>query len=173
MLREQWRAIGIDIDVQVVEVTLFIQRAAAGEVAMTLQMVSNEDPITFPDHLFPFTRAGVGPLMGPAFVTWFQSGGKAGKRPPAFLVAMMELWRTALKLPVEQRVEVGRNLLRLHVEQLVSIGLVSAGLSFYAIRTVNRDLKNVPARVVNTNAVKNPSNGMPMTFYFAEPSRRA
>jgi peptide/nickel transport system substrate-binding protein len=166
MLREQWRAIGIDIDVQVVEVTLFIQRAAAGEVAMTLQMVSNEDPISFPDHLFPFTRSGVGPLIGPEFVTWFQSGGAKGKRPPEFLVEMMELWRSALKLPSKDRIEAGRNLLRLHVEQLVSIGLISAGLSFYAIRVVNNDLGNVPRRVVNTNLVKNPSSAMPMTFYY-------
>lgn len=172
LLRDQWREIGIDVDVQILETTLFVQRAGAGEIATTLQLLPCEDPIAYPEFLFPFSMIGSGAVFGPAYVDWFLSGGRRGKRPPPVIVKMTAIWRAAIKAPRADQIEAGKMLIRLHVENLLSIGLVSGGLSFDAIRLSNNDLENVPRRIINSTLLKAPVNAMPITFSYRDEKRR-
>src|SRR5262249_17091111 len=43
MIRDQWRRIGIDLQVQIVHDSLFMQRSLAGTVQLTLQATAGED----------------------------------------------------------------------------------------------------------------------------------
>ncbi len=166
MLRDQWREIGLDLDVQVVETTLWLQRAAAGSMQVALQLTGSDDPITFPDLLFPSTTSASGGVMGVRFAMWFQSNGREGARPPPGIVDIMRRWRAALEMPDAERIEAGKALIRSHVEQLLSIGLISRGLSLYGIRVAKTSLGNVPRRILNSNTLKGPANALPMTFFY-------
>jgi peptide/nickel transport system substrate-binding protein len=168
MLRGQWKVLGIDLDIRVVEINLWIQLSAANAVQTAIQVTGSEDPYGYADFLFPSTNLYSGGVSGVPFVRWFQSNGKDGTRPPQYIVDMMTLWRKGRTAPDEERIELGKELIRLHVDNVVSIGLISNGVSFYAIRVVNRDLGNVPRRIVNTHMVKSPVNALPMTFYFKD-----
>src|SRR5207245_9593259 len=56
MIREQWKKIGIDLQVQEVERSLAIKRAAANEQQLgAWNNDGSEHLFTFPTHVFPFT----------------------------------------------------------------------------------------------------------------------
>ena len=168
MVREQWRAIGIDLDVEIVDQVLYNQRSMSGEVQLGVLLTGSEDPYVYPELLFPYTTVGFGAIMGVDFAQWFRSGGTAGVRPPDEIVAMMELWQQGRRSASEQRLATGRELLRRHVDLAISIGLVSNAYSMHGIHLAKNNLGNVPRRVVNTQIVLTPATGLPMTFYYRE-----
>ena len=168
MVREQWRAIGVDLDVEIVDQVLYNQRSMSGEVQLGVLLTGSEDPYVYPELLFPYTTVGFGAIMGVDFAQWFRSGGTAGVRPPDEIVAMMELWQQGRRSASEQRLATGRELLRRHVDLVISIGLVSNAYSMHGIHLAKNNLGNVPRRVVNTQIVLTPATGLPMTFFYRE-----
>ncbi|MDE0362696.1 MAG: ABC transporter substrate-binding protein [Rhodospirillaceae bacterium] len=168
MVREQWRSIGVDLDVEIVDQVLYNQRSMSGEVQLGVLLTGSEDPYVYPELLFPYTTVGFGAIMGVDFAQWFRSGGTAGVRPPEEIVAMMELWQQGRRSASEQRLATGRELLRRHVDLVISIGLVSNAYSMHGIHLAKNNLGNVPRRVVNTQIVLTPATGLPMTFFYRE-----
>ncbi len=168
MIREQWRMIGIDLDVEIVDQVLYNQRSMSGEVQLGVMLTGSEDPYVNPDLLFPYTTVGFGAIMGVDFAQWFRSGGAAGVRPPDEIVEMMNLWQEGRRSASETRVAIGKELLRRHVDLVISIGLVSNAYSMHGIHLARKNLGNVPRRVVNTQIVLTPSTGLPMTFHYRE-----
>ncbi len=166
MIREQWKAIGIDLDIEIVDQVLYLQRSMSGEVQLGIMMTGSEDPFVSPDLLFPYTAVGFGAVMGVDYARWFQSDGLSGRRPPEEIVEMMERWREGRRSRLDRRLTIGKELLRLHADLVVSIGLVSNAYSMHGIHLAKKNLGNVPRRVVNTHIALSPSNGLPMTFYF-------
>lgn len=171
MLRDQWRGIGVDLDVQIVENTLVAQRALAGSIQLALGYAGSDDPITAPDLLFPSTPSSVvGATIGVEFARWFQTNGAAGRRPPDEIVAMMELWREAREQTESGRIRIGRELIARHIDEVLSIGLISGGLAFYGIHIANKNLTNVPRRFRNSPSLRSPVNCLPLTFAYRAPS---
>ena len=167
MIREHWELIGIDLETDIVDPTLAIQQSMAGKLQLSLQLSGAADPFMNPEYLFPYTALGVGGASGVEYARWFQSDGSAGERPPDEIVEVMELWRTARLQGLEQRTEMARELIRRHVDRVFSIGLVSGGFTYHGVHIRKKNLRNVPRRIVNSQVVKSPANGLPMTFYFA------
>ena len=96
MIREQWKKIGIDLQVQEVERSLAIKRAA-GQRACSSAAWNNdgsEHLFTFPTHVFPFTVDDVA-TSGPLYAKWFRSAGAQGKEPEPRMKELMEKWRKA------------------------------------------------------------------------------
>jgi peptide/nickel transport system substrate-binding protein len=168
MIRHQWRDIGIDLDVQVVEATLWFQRSMTGALQLTVQSNGAEDPFGYPDLLFPYSPNGAGAMMGSDYARWFQSNGALGREPPEVLRKMMSLWRNGRSAPAEERLRIGKELIRMHVDEVLSIGLISGGLAFYGVRLASTRLRNVPKRVINSFVMRSPLNALPMTFFFNE-----
>jgi peptide/nickel transport system substrate-binding protein len=166
MMREQWRDIGIDLDVQVMESTLWMQRCQSGAMQLTHVPTGGEDPMGQPDYLFPVSPTGANAVMGIEYVRWFQSNGQQGEEPPPKIRQMMELWKTARSVGPEERIRIGKEIIKIHVDEVFSIGMLTGGLSFYGIHVAKKNLGNVPRRMVNTLGVKNPLNALPMTFFY-------
>jgi len=135
-------------------------------IQIALQFSGSEDPFVYPDLLFPSTPVASGALMGIEFARWFQSNGEEGRRPPDYVVAMMDAWRRGRGASDEERIEIGKELMRAHIDNVLSIGLISGGLSQYGIQLAKRNLVNVPRRIINTHVLRAPGNALPMTFFF-------
>ena len=173
MVRADWRRIGIDLDIRNVETNLFLKMTAANEIQMAIQAAMMEDPLNSLDFVFPSTALLSGGVFGVELARWFQSGGRQGRRPPQYVVEMIELWRRGRGAPDHERLEIGRELLRRHVDNVLSIGLISNGLLLYGIRVANRDLGNVPRRILNTTLLKSPVNSLPMTLFYRSSAARS
>jgi peptide/nickel transport system substrate-binding protein len=166
VLREHWRAIGIDLDVRLIQSTLWMQRCMNGAIQMTHLPVGAEDPFGYPDYLFPFSMRGGSALVGPPYVRWFQSGGSEGTEPPAVFRKMMELWRRGRSAPEPERIVLGQEIIKLHVDEVISIGVLSGAYNFYGMHLAKDTLGNVPRRLINSLLVKTPLNALPMTFFY-------
>jgi peptide/nickel transport system substrate-binding protein len=166
VIKEQWRAIGIDLEVQIIDANLWLQRCLAGSLQMSVGAIVSEDPLTIPENLLPFSLQGPAAMIGVNFVRWFQSGLIAGTRPPQEIIDIVELWRRGREAPPEERSRLSHEIIRRHADLVLSIGIISGGLAEYGVRIANARLGNVPRRLVNSVVVKTPTNALPMTFFY-------
>jgi peptide/nickel transport system substrate-binding protein len=169
MIRNHWRAIGIDLVVQTVEGNLLTERTLSNELMLSGHQVGTDDPFLRPDTLLPTVTNAYTGMIGIPYAKWFASAGKDGIEPPepvALLKDAMALYRKGLAGSDEDRIRIGQNLFKLYADQVWTIGVVGFGIGIYGIYTANNRLGNVPARILNTLHQKTPSNALPMTFYY-------
>lgn len=80
MVADQWRDIGIFVDVRELERTLFINRAANNEHHISVWTNNGSSVLyLFPRHAIPIDPTEA--FMGPAFARWFVTGGEQGIEP--------------------------------------------------------------------------------------------
>jgi peptide/nickel transport system substrate-binding protein len=150
MIREQWKKIGIDLNVQEVERSLAIKRAAANEQQLgAWNNDGSEHLFTFPVHIFPFNIENVA-TSGPLYAKWFQSAGAQGKEPPPRLRGLMEKFRLAFGVPEEERVKLGKEIWQIAAEEVYVIGVIGMGAASMGVRIAKNNLGNIPARQYNS-----------------------
>jgi peptide/nickel transport system substrate-binding protein len=166
MVKQQWKKIGIDVDVKELERNLAFTRDNASENQMiTWANDGSEMLFLFPRHAMPVDAAES--HMGMAYAKWYASKGTAGKKPedPEMLRAF-DLFRDAFGAKEADRVKNGKELWKIIVEQTWSIGTVGQSPAFMGVRIVKNNMGNVPERQVNAQHVRTPHSSMPITFFF-------
>jgi peptide/nickel transport system substrate-binding protein len=168
MIREQWRKIGIQADVNEIERSLAITRVGANEIQTHLwQNDGTEHFFTFPGHLFPFQAAGLGGSnMGPLWAQWFRSNGAQGKEPSESMKKLIGLWQKAFGAPEEERIKLGKEIWRIAVEEQWAIGTVGLSPAAQGVRIVSNNMGNIPARMYNSPDGMTPASSRPETFFF-------
>jgi peptide/nickel transport system substrate-binding protein len=166
MLREQWKRIGVELNVKAIEGTLLTVKAVANELQISGSSNSgSEDLFVTPDLVFPFITNNYQGMLGIPYAQWFHSGGTAGKEPPPRVREVMELWRNGLGAPEAERIEIGKQIWRINADEVFQIGIIATGPAVYGVRIAKTSLRNVPARVINATTVKSPGNALPQTFF--------
>jgi peptide/nickel transport system substrate-binding protein len=168
MIREQWRKIGIQADVNEIERSLAITRIGANEIQGHLwQNDGTEHFFSFPAHLFPFSPSGLGGAnIGPLWAQWFQSDGTKGKEPSAPMKELMGLWKKSFGVPEAERVTIGKQLWRIAVEEQWAVGTVGLSPAAQGVRVVSNKMGNVPSRQYNSPDGMTPATSRPETFFF-------
>jgi peptide/nickel transport system substrate-binding protein len=169
MVKRQWQAIGIDMNVQTVQANLLTGRALANTLMLSAHQVGTDDPFLRPDTFLTTVTNNYPGMIGIPYAKWFASGGRKGTEPPEsmqLLKTAMEMYRKGLTVKDDERIRIGKELYKMHADQVWSIGLVGFGISIYGVYLANNKLRNVPARVLNTTLMKTPANTFPMTFYY-------
>jgi peptide/nickel transport system substrate-binding protein len=168
MIREQWRKIGIQADVNEIERSLAITRIGANEIQGHLwQNDGTEHFFSFPAHLFPFNPSGLGGSnIGPLWAQWFQSAGAQGKEPSAPMKELMGLWKKSFGVPEAERVAIGKQLWRIAVEEQWAVGTVGLSPAAQGVRVVSNKMGNVPSRQYNSPDGMTPATSRPETFFF-------
>ncbi len=166
MIREQWKKIGIDLQVKEVERSLALQRTAANEQQLAAwNNDGSEHLFTFPLHVFPFEFAAVA-TSGPLYVKWFHSAGAQGKEPDPKMKELMEKWKKAFGVPEKERIQLGKDVWRIAAEEVYIIGVVGMGPAAMGVRVVKTNMGNIPARMYNSPDGKTPGISRPATFYY-------
>ncbi|MDP1991247.1 MAG: ABC transporter substrate-binding protein [Syntrophales bacterium] len=166
MVKQQWKKIGIDVDVKELERNLAFTRDNGNENQMiTWANDGSEMLFLFPRHALPVDAAES--HMGMAFAKWYASKGTAGKKPddPELLRAY-DLFRAAFGMKEEDRIKAAKELWKIIVEQTWSIGTVGQSPAFMGVRIVKNNMGNVPQRQVNAQHARTPHTSMPITFFF-------
>jgi peptide/nickel transport system substrate-binding protein len=166
MIREQWKKIGIDLQVQEVERSLALKRTAANEQQLAAwNNDGSEHLFTFPIHVFPFTLADVA-TSGPLYVKWFHSNGAQGKEPEPRMKELMEKWKKAFGVPEKERIQLGKDIWKIAAEEVFIIGVVGQGPAAMGVRVVKNNMGNIPSRQYNSPDGKTPGISRPATFYW-------
>jgi ABC-type transport system substrate-binding protein len=166
MIREHWKRIGIDLNVQEVERSLAIRRAAANEQQLSAwNNDGSEHLFTFPGHVFPYDPNSLA-SSGILYTQWFQSAGTQGKEPPPRLRELMEKWRRAFGVPEEERIKLGKEVWKIAAEEVYVIGVIGMGAASMGVRLAKVNLGNVPSRQYNSPDGKTPGISRPVTFYW-------
>ena len=166
MVKQQWRSIGIDVDIKELERNLAFTRDLNNENQLiTWANDGSEMLYLFPRHALPVDAAES--HMGAAFAKWYASNGTAGTKPddPEMLRAF-DIFRKAFGASEAEQVEYGKELWRIIVEQTWSIGTVGQSPAFMGVRIVKNNVGNIPSRQLNAQHGRTPHSSMPITFYF-------
>lgn len=170
MIKEQWKKIGIQMDINEVERSLAITRNAANQNQIHMWLNDGtEHMFTFPNHLFPFLTSGLGGNnIGPLWAQWFQSDGKQGREPSPSMRRLMEMWKKGFGVPTEERIRIGKEIWRIAVEEQWTIGTVGVSPAIIGIRLVKTTMGNIPARQYNSPDAMTPATSLPETFFFKQ-----
>src|SRR5467141_3736107 len=166
MIREQWKKIGIDLQVQEVERSLALKRTAANEQQLgAWNNDGSEHLFTFPLHVFPFELAAVA-SSGPLYVKWFHSAGAQGKEPEPRMRELMEKWKKAFGVPEKERIQLGKDVWKIAAEEVYIIGVIGMGPASMGVRVVKTNMGNITSRQYNSPDGKTPGISRPITFYW-------
>jgi peptide/nickel transport system substrate-binding protein len=166
MVKQQWKKIGIDVDIKELERNLAFTRDNASENQMiTWANDGSEMLFLFPRHALPVDAAES--HMGMAFAKWYSSRGASGTKPddPEMLRAF-DHFRESYGMKEEDRIKNAKEIWKIIVEQTWSIGTVGQSPAFMGVRIVKDNMGNIPDRQVNAQHARTPHTSMPITFYF-------
>ena len=166
MIKQQWKKIGVDLEVREMERNLAFTRDGTGENQIIAWANDGSEVLyLFPRHALPVDAAEA--HMGQPIARWYASGGKTGEKPddPELLRAM-DLFREAFGATEEKRVANAKEIWKIASEQLWSIGTVGQSPAVMGVRIVKNNMGNVPQRQINAQHARTPHTSMPITFYF-------
>jgi len=166
MIKQQWKKIGVDVDIKELERNLAFTRDNNNEnQIITWANDGSEMLYLFPRHALPVDAAES--HMGMAFARWYASGGASGKKPddPEMLRAF-DLFRASYGMNDPDRIKNAKEIWKIIAEQTWSIGTVGQSPAFMGVRIVKNNMGNIPDRQVNAQHVRTPHSSWPETFYF-------
>jgi peptide/nickel transport system substrate-binding protein len=167
MIRDQWKKIGVDLDIKEVERTLYFTRIKSNEHQMALWTNDGSEIIyLFPRHALPVDPAEC--LNGHPIAAWYASGGAQGKKPEdPQLVKALEMFRSANGKKTEQeRIELAKEIWKVLADQVYGIGTVGISPAWMGVRIASKRMGNVPARQLNAQHCRTPGSSHPATFFF-------
>lgn len=161
---QQWRRIGIDLQVKEVERSLGEKQHAANETVMFAWTGDGtENLYQFGGNFLPLSGNSVN---GPLYGAWYQSNGAQGKEPPPRMKEMLEKFRRGYGVPEAERIQIGKEVWQIHTDEVYNIGVVGLAAASMGVRIVKNNMGNVPERQYNSPVVKNPSISRPVTFFY-------
>jgi peptide/nickel transport system substrate-binding protein len=165
MVREQWKKIGIAVEVKEYERSLFTRRRTANEAQIGVDVAWGTENLYAHAQawLFPFDpTSGLGPVYG----TWFASSGAQGREPPARIKEVMTLYLNSFSVPEQQQYEMGKQIWKIALDEVWSIGTVGLSPAVQGIRISKTSMGNQPARMFNGSSTLSPQQTHPETYFF-------
>jgi peptide/nickel transport system substrate-binding protein len=165
MVRDQWKAIGLQADVKELERSLAEKIIQANEHQIAIRAADGIEDIFAqdPGNAFPSAANSYG---GPLFGLWFASNGAQGKEPPPRMAEMMNLYRTAMGQEDAERVKTTQQVWKILAEELWTIGTVGLSPATTGVRIVKNTMGNIPDRLFNSASHKSPGSSLPLSYYF-------
>ena len=166
MIGQQWRRIGIQLDVQELERNLGMTRMRNNEHQIIMWANDGSELIyAFPRHALPVDPSEA--MMGPLIARWVATSGAQGMEPKdPQLKKAIELLEAAAGLETEASNKNAQEIWKIIVEEVFSIGTVGLSPAVMGIRVVKNNMGNIPARQVNMQHARTPQSSHPATFFF-------
>ena len=165
LVAQQWAEVGVDMDVNSLERTLFYERTStnADHDCAVWGAEASWVPGQIPQQIVSVhhdSRHGI------PWVHWYKSGGAEGEEPPDHMKKRMELWNQArATVDQQQRIAILHQIADIAADQFEVIG-ISKAQSEYGIRTNN--LANVPASMPRSWYYPTPAPTLPAQYYFKQ-----
>jgi peptide/nickel transport system substrate-binding protein len=166
MVAQQWKKLGIQLDVQESERNDGFARVRNNEHQIIIwQNDGSEQIFTFPRHALPVEPSE--PNLGPLYAQWYASAGDKGKKPDdPQMLKVLELFGQAKSQTPEQAAKTAQEIWKILIEETWSIGTVGVSPAVSGVRIMKNTLGNVPAREANVIYARTPGTSHPVTAYF-------
>ncbi|MCL2001728.1 MAG: ABC transporter substrate-binding protein [Planctomycetes bacterium] len=166
MIKHQWRAIGIDVDVREMERTLIVTRSVSGENQLTAWTTDGTEMLLhYPKHVLPVDPAES--HISVEYAKWYASNGASGTQPDdPEMIRAMDLLRQAYAADDAGQIALAKEVWKIIVEQTWTLGTVGQSPAFNGVRLVKNNMGNVPQRQINAQHARTPFSSQPATFYF-------
>jgi peptide/nickel transport system substrate-binding protein len=167
MIRQQWKMIGIDLNVREVERGFGTSRILANENQLFIWPNGETVPeLLAGDGVLPNRLEGV-PALGYPICQWFVTGGKQGKEPKnPRMREGLEKYRQAFSVPEAERIRLCKEIWAIAIDEVFTIGTVGQSPAFQGVRIAKTGLGNMPARIVNNSSLRHPALARPATFFW-------
>jgi peptide/nickel transport system substrate-binding protein len=162
MVSQQWKKIGVRLDVKDTERTLSLKQVANNEQQFYVWGGGNADIFMWPRHDMPAEPNE--PFSGTLYATWYASNGTAGKKPddPELLKAY-DILKKGFGVESAERVKLAQELKKIIIDQQWVIGTVGFTPT---LRVISNKMGNVPDRYVWLTRNRTPGAALPPTYYF-------
>ena len=170
LVKEDWKEIGIDVNVVESERSLVEQKRNSNQLQIFLWQNDGTDEL----FLYPYHAIPVDPTSGtgPAFGAWYASGGKSEmsiEPTDPKVKEVLDLFTKGLSSTPEERIAIGQEIWKIATDEVWTIGTVGQSGAFMGVRVVNNDMGNIPSRVFNIQAGQTPNIARPATFFYQNP----
>jgi peptide/nickel transport system substrate-binding protein len=157
--------VGIILDVQEIERSLWTDRVTANEHQMSIWVNDGSEHLfIYPHHALPTTTSN--PQMGPAHAMWWQTDGAEGIEPPEEMKRAQDLFSSAFSVDdEEERDSIAKEIWEILIEEQYSIGTVGLSPAVMGVRIVKNYMGNIPAQQANGQHVRTPCTSQPPTFF--------
>ena len=164
LIERDWAKIGIDMDVNAIERTLFFERTSnsSDHDAAVWGGQASWVPGEIPQQIVPVHHDA---RWGIPWSQWYNTRGKTGEEPPASVKERMRLYDEArATVDPEKRREIIKKIADIAAEEF-EVMSVSKALPTYGIKKVN--LKNIPQSMPSSWYYPTPAPALPQTWYWA------
>ncbi|MCB0131870.1 MAG: ABC transporter substrate-binding protein, partial [Caldilineaceae bacterium] len=166
LMKSYWDAVGIKTLINVVERSLYEELTSTGDIEVG-EWGFDRNSIIPAD---PSRYTGVLPdgPWAPLYGQWWQSGGELGVEPPADhpIRDAWAAWEAAQVAPsLEEANALVQEMINVHKENIFVIGTLGETPSIYI---VSNKMHNVPAGLVDDDALRGPGIAQPAQFFMTE-----
>ena len=167
LLRDDWKEIGIFLNIVEQERGLVETRRAANELQMFFWQNDGTDELfLYPFHAVPVNETSG---TGPGYGTWYSSGATQGIEPTdEDVLKVLDLFDQGLQATPEERITIGQEIWKIITDGVWTIGTVGQSGAFMGVRMVKNNMGNIPSRQFNIQAGQTPNISRPSTFYFTD-----
>ncbi|ADA66781.1 extracellular solute-binding protein family 5 [Thermotoga petrophila RKU-10] len=178
MVKEYWRQIGVWVEIENVERSLFYVRADAGDFdAMVWNMDRAAQPLSSPMVIFPGSEdiADFWYIGWSDWISYYIDKNirgvepeevPEGPEPPEVVYRLVDLYYQIASTPDPDKIkELMAEATKIHRENLWMIGTVGEDLS---PAIAKNNFRNVPEFLVTDDVLRTPLNAMPMQFFIEQ-----
>jgi peptide/nickel transport system substrate-binding protein len=164
LVTQNWNDIGLKTVLETMSRDIYWPRANSNEVMIaTWETDRGLVPMVDPIYQFPFDERS---WMGPAFGTWYKSGGELGEEPSANLKEVQDLYdEYKATVDPDEQLEIGKEIVRKATEGLFTIGTVGQPP---ALVVVKNNFHNVAEKHTSDWLVFTPGTQDPPQFWMEE-----
>jgi peptide/nickel transport system substrate-binding protein len=165
MIKNQWQAIGVALAINVVDRSLFYQRADAVDFDALVWGVSGGlDMYQSPREVVAMHPQGT--WFAIPWASWYNTNGKIGEKPSESMMQRIALWDEFKKTAdSDKEREIFKKIYDIAAERFEVIGITN-GPTPYAIASDR--LRNVPDGIADSWTYPNPAPALPQVFFFAD-----
>jgi len=164
LITQNWNDIGLKTVLQTMSRDIYWPRANSNEVMIaTWETDRGLVPMVDPIYQFPFDERS---WMGPAFGTYYKSGGELGEQPIPIFKEVQDLYNLyKVTVDAAKQVEIGKQIVRKATENLFCIGTVGQPP---ALTVVKNNFHNVMEKHTSDWIIFTPGTMDPPQFWIEQ-----
>jgi len=164
LIAQNWNDVGLKTVLETMSRDIYWPRANSNEVMIaTWETDRGLVPMVDPIYQFPFDERS---WMGPAFGTWYRSGGELGEEPTAIFKEVQDLYdEYKATVDSDEQLKIGKQIVRKATEELFTIGTVGQPPGLVVVKN---NFQNVMDHHTSDWIVFTPGTMDPPQFWMGE-----